>query len=258
MALPVFRLFGSPESRPASTDGRIVYAVGDVHGRLDLLDPLLDQIRRDAFTTPNPAKPVLIFLGDYVDRGASSKGVIDRVIALKAGSEFEVRALKGNHEEALLAFLEDADFGLVWCAQGGARTLSSYGVTAPAPDMDARDWRGTREAFAAALPLAHWGFLAGLELTAVYGDYLFVHAGVRPGVALSEQSEHDLLWIRREFLNADRPSEKIVVHGHTPTQDAFLGEHRIGIDTGAYATGVLTAVRLYDADRRLIQSRPRD
>jgi serine/threonine protein phosphatase 1 len=255
MALPVLRSFGRSKSRPASSDGRIIYAVGDVHGRLDLLDLLLEQIRRDAFAAPNPAKPVLIFLGDYVDRGVSSKEVIDRVIALKNESEFEVRALKGNHEEALLAFLEDAGFGPIWCAQGGARTLSSYGVAVSSLDMDARDWRGTREAFAAALPPAHLGFLAGLELTAVYGDYLFVHAGVRPGVPLSDQSEHDLLWIRQAFLNADRPSEKIVVHGHTPAQDAFLGEHRIGIDTGAYATGVLTAVRLRDADRGLIQSR---
>jgi serine/threonine protein phosphatase 1 len=196
----------------------------------------------------------LIFVGDYVDRGGSSKGVIDRVLALQREGAFELRALKGNHEEALLAFLDDASFGPTWCEHGGAQTLSSYGVTPPQLRIDTDEWVKTRDALAQALPPEHVSFLTSLELTAVYGDYVFVHAGLRPAVPLDEQSEADLLWIRRDFLAAPGPFEKIVVHGHTPAEQAFMGVHRIGIDTGAYATGVLTAVRLQDADRRFIQS----
>jgi serine/threonine protein phosphatase 1 len=242
-----------PAPEGASTDGRVIYAVGDVHGRLDLLDPLLEQIRDDALTAALP-KSVLIFVGDYIDRGGASKGVIDRVIALQHEGVFEVRALKGNHEEALLAFLDDASFGPTWCENGGTQTLVSYGVTAPSLRKDSAGWVKARDAFEQALPAEHLGFLASLELSVVYGGYVFVHAGLRPGVPLGAQQERDLLWIRQEFLSAQRPFEKIVVHGHTPTDEPFMGAHRIGIDTGAYATGLLTAVRLEDDERRLIQS----
>lgn len=233
--------------------------MGDVHGRLDLLDPLLERIRLDAADLEPANRPVLVFVGDYVDRGAASRGVIERVIELEAGDGFEVRALKGNHEEALLAFLADPAFGPTWIEHGGAQTLSSYGVTPPILRMDGEAWDKARDALAEAMPPAHLAFLRRLELTAVIGDFLFVHAGVRPGVPLEAQREPDLLWIRQDFLNASGPFGKIVVHGHTPAEAAFLGEHRIGIDTGAYATGVLTAVRLEDDDRRLIQvgARPR-
>jgi serine/threonine protein phosphatase 1 len=254
------RLFRSPKRRPevASTDGRLIYAVGDIHGRLDLLDPLLEQIVQDTAAAGSAMKPVLIFVGDYVDRGVSSKGVVERLIALQRSEAFELRALKGNHEEALLAFLQDPNFGPTWCEHGGTQTLVSYGVNPPALRMDADEWAKTRDAFAAALPNEHFRFLDGLELTAVYGDYVFVHAGLRPGVSLDAQREHDLLWIRDEFLSARLPFEKTVVHGHTPAEEAFMGPHRIGIDTGAYATGILTAVRLEDAARRFIQSSVRD
>jgi serine/threonine protein phosphatase 1 len=233
----------------------VIYAVGDVHGRLDLLDPLLEQIGEEALTAgDHRPKPVLVFVGDYIDRGAASKGVIDRVIAVQRERAFEVRALKGNHEEALLAFLEDANFGPTWCENGGTQTLASYGVTPPILRKDSDGWVKARDAFEQALPAEHVGFLAGLELSVVYGDYVFVHAGLRPGVPLGAQQERDLLWIRQEFLTAQRPFEKIVVHGHTPADEPFMGAHRIGIDTGAYATGLLTAVRLEGDDRRLIQS----
>lgn len=232
--------------------------MGDVHGRLDLLDPLLDRILQDARDMEGSTRPVLVFVGDYVDRGAASKGVIDRVIGLQAGTDFEVKALKGNHEEAMLAFLDDPDFGPTWIEHGGAQTLASYGVTPPILRMDTLAWEKARDAFAEAVPPAHLAFLGALELMAVVGDYVFVHAGLRPGVPLEAQREPDLLWIRQDFLNAARPFEKIVVHGHTPVEEPFLGEHRIGIDTGAYATGVLTAVRLEDGERRLIQATVRD
>lgn len=241
--------------RRTSTEGRTIVAVGDVHGRLDLLDPLIDQIRDKLAASNDTQKPVLIFLGDYVDRGVSSKGVIDRVIELRNEGTFEVRALKGNHEEALLAFLEDAQFGSTWSEQGGAQTLDSYGVRPPMRRTDEPAWEAARDALAEALQPTHLRFLDELELMAVYGDYLFVHAGVRPGVPLAAQQPRDLLWIRQDFLTSTRPFEKIVVHGHTPETEPFLGAHRIGVDTGAYATGVLTAVLLKDDDRTLIQSK---
>lgn len=247
-----------PEPKPVSTGGRLIYAVGDVHGRLDLLDPLLGQIGADAARDEGEGRPVLVFVGDYVDRGAASKGVIERVIALQREGRFEVCALKGNHEEAMLIFLQDPHFGPTWCEQGGAQTLSSYGVTAPMLRMDDEAWERARQELADALPADHRNFLECLSLKALFGDYVFVHAGLRPGVALEAQREQDLLWIRQEFLSATRPFEKIVVHGHTPAEQAWLGDNRIGIDTGAYATGVLTAVRLEGPARRLIQASVRD
>ena len=235
------------------TDGRLIYAVGDVHGRADLLDRLLDRIRRDALPARGSDKPVLIFIGDYVDRGPSSRAVLDRVIELKREGEFEVGALKGNHEAAMLAFLTNAEVGPRWCERGGVQTLASYGVTPPESATDAVGWKAARDALELALPLQHLNLLLSLDLTAAYGDYVFVHAGLRPGVALSQQSEDDLLWIRDDFLNAPGPFEKVVVHGHTPMEQASMDDYRINIDTGAYATGILTAVRLEGEERRFIQ-----
>jgi len=243
------------QPRPATTDGRTVFAIGDVHGRLDLLEPLLGQIRASLEPRDRARPPALIFLGDYIDRGADSRGVIEQVIALRAAGDFDVHALKGNHEEAVLTFLQDANFGPTWCEQGGAQTLSSYGVTPPLLRTDTPAWERASAALGAAMPDAHLRFLADLDLTAVYGDYVFVHAGLRPGTPLEAQREHDLLWIRQDFLAATRPFEKVVVHGHTPEPEPFVGDIRIGLDTGAYATGVLTAIKLRDAERTLIQSR---
>lgn len=239
----------------ASTGGRTVVAIGDIHGRLDLLDRLIDQIKAKLTLSKRGTRPVLIFLGDYVDRGASSKGVIDRVIGLAAEADFEVRAMKGNHEEALLTFLQDVGSGPAWIEHGGAQTLRSYGVNPPMLRADDEAWARARAAFTEALPPEHLGFLSSLELSVVCGDYVFVHAGVRPSAPLSAQVEHDLLWIRQDFLTASGPFEKIVVHGHSPELEPFLGQHRIGIDTGAYATGVLTAVLLEDTERTVIQAK---
>ncbi len=235
------------------TEGRVIYAVGDVHGRSDLLDRLLDRIRRDAAPRRGASKPVLIFIGDYVDRGPLSRGVLDRVVELKREGEFEVRALKGNHEAAMLAFLTNAEGGLIWCERGGAETLASYGVAPPESATDAAGWKAARDALELALPLQHLNLLLSLELTATYGDYVFVHAGLRPGVALSAQTEDDLLWIRDDFVNVQGAFEKVVVHGHTSMEQASMDDNRINIDTGAYASGVLTAVRLENEERRFIQ-----
>jgi serine/threonine protein phosphatase 1 len=251
------RFFGRKPARgaPPSTGGRLVYAVGDVHGRLDVLEPLLRDIAADVLATRPAERPLLVFLGDYVDRGPASRQVVDRVLDLIAGDGFEVAALKGNHEEALLQFLEDPGFAATWIDFGGGATLSSYGVRLSPPRSDVGAWGRVRDAFDAATPEDHRRFYQGLELMRVVGDYAFVHAGVRPGVALEDQAECDLLWIRHEFLNDPGPFGKVIVHGHTPTEDPQVLPHRLGLDTGAYATGVLTAVRLYGEEQRLLQAR---
>lgn len=238
-----------------STGGRLVYAVGDIHGRLDLLDLLLEAVVADMEAMKPPDRPILVFLGDYVDRGADSAGVVTRILQVAATEAFEVRALKGNHEEALLQFLSDPTFGQTWTDYGGAATLASYGVTPPLTRLDPAAWEQARAAFDAALPATHRRFYETLELTVEVGDFLFVHAGVRPGVPIAEQSERDLLWIRGEFLNSDSPFGKMVVHGHTPTEEPQIMTNRMGLDTGAYATGVLTAARLTGAGYSLIQAR---
>ncbi|THD74470.1 MAG: serine/threonine protein phosphatase [Phenylobacterium sp.] len=264
--MPAFfdRLFGRNRAAasPPSTGERLVYAVGDVHGRLDVLAPLIRDIAQDAAETHAAASvsaepPLLVFLGDYVDRGPESRGVVDLILELRAARRFEVRALKGNHEEALLQFLDDPSFGSTWAEHGGAATLSSYGVQPPAQRTDADAWARAREAFTAALPPAHKFFYETLELMVVEGDYAFVHAGVRPGVALADQLERDLLWIRHDFLEERGRFEKIIVHGHTPLETPQLTPTRLGVDTGAYATGVLTAVRLQGEDQRVMQAKAR-
>lgn len=243
----------SPRRRP-STGDRLVYAIGDVHGRLDLLQDLIKQITADFDGYEAVEKPALVFLGDYVDRGAHSRGVIEFLIRLKALTNIEVRALKGNHEQAMLRFLTDAQVGPAWVQSGGASTLVSYGVAAPQTRNASELWEQAREALATALPPEHVAFLQSLELYVEYGDYVFVHAGLRPGVPIERQSEQDLLWIRKDFLEETRPFPKVVVHGHTPEAEPFLGEIRLGLDTGAYATGVLTAARLYGTERTILQA----
>lgn len=259
----VFRFLrpkSASKAKTASTGGRVVYAVGDVHGRLDLLDDLLDAVAADFAGLGRQDRPVLVFVGDYIDRGADSAGVIDRVEALKAvsggASGFEVRALMGNHEQTLLQFLDDPEGGPVWAEFGGGETLASYGVARPA-GRDPEAWRAAQEQFQRNLPSRHLAFLRQLELSALYGDYLFVHAGVRPGRALAEQDPQDLLWIRGDFLHQPHGLGLVVVHGHTPDEEPFVGPHRINVDTGAYATGVLTAVRLGEGPPAMLQARKR-
>ena len=252
------RLFGRKAQRnapPPSTGGRLVYAVGDVHGRLDALEPLLKSIAEDYIVTRPDEPAVLVFLGDYVDRGPESKRVVDLVMAMRNHLEFEVRTLKGNHEEALLLFLDDPTFGAQWLEHGGGPTLVSYGVQPPQQRTDTEAWARVSDEFRRALPARHKAFYETLELMVEVGDYAFVHAGVRPGVALADQSERDLLWIRHEFIEDKGPFGKVIVHGHTPSEEAQLTPYRLGIDTGCYATGLLTAVRLKDEEQRLIQAR---
>ncbi len=228
------------------------YAIGDIHGRIDLLTVLLERIREDCATRSMLERPLLIFLGDYVDRGPASRDVIEQIMALR--TTYTVVSLRGNHEDALLRFLEDPSIGPAWVEHGGAQTLLSYGVNPP-QKMDPVPWAEVRDRFAEALPPAHLAFFQGLEHYAVIGDYVFAHAGVRPGVALDQQTTQDLMWIRKPFLDVERAIDRVVVHGHTPAEIPHMGRWRIGVDTGAYATGVLTAVRLMGTDRLFLSTR---
>ncbi len=228
-------------------DGRRVYAIGDIHGRADLLRKLLDNIQKDALGGDYRGKPVLVFLGDYVDRGMESKQVID-LLAGKAMSPFETHFLKGNHEAAMLEFLADPAIGPRWADYGGRETLASYGVRPPRSRTSSEDWALAAQELKRVLPPEHLDFLRSLELSVQIGDYLFVHAGIRPGVGIDHQSEHDMLWIRDEFLNDPRPLGPVVVHGHTPAPRPHRDHRRIGLDTGAYLTGKLTAAR-FEHDR---------
>jgi serine/threonine protein phosphatase 1 len=256
-ALFLDRFLGRSKARaaPPTTGGRRVYAVGDVHGRLDALQPLIRTIADDLEAAPPSQPAMLVFLGDYVDRGPESRGVVDMILRMKGQAGLEVRTLKGNHEEALLQFLAQPTFGAAWLEHGGGATLASYGVQPPASRTDPDAWAEVSAAFAEALPPEHLAFYRGLELMLDLGDYAFVHAGVRPGVPWNQQAERDMLWIRQEFLQEKGPFGKVIVHGHTPMEEAQVLPHRIGVDTGCYATGVLTAVRLEGEDQRLIQAR---
>jgi serine/threonine protein phosphatase 1 len=232
-------------------EGLRLYAVGDIHGRLDLLDQMLEIIAKDS-ASREPARTELIFLGDYVDRGSESKGVVDR-LAKWGPEDTGAVFLKGNHEDLLLSFLDEPLSGLDWLHNGGEATLMSYGINAGA--INDALWQGRpglREAaalFRSRLPGEHLRFYQSLKFSYRAGDYFFVHAGVRPGIALDDQTEEDMIWIRGEFLSYPYDFGAVIVHGHTPARLPQDLHNRIGIDTLAFHTGKLTTVGL-DGPRR--------
>jgi serine/threonine protein phosphatase 1 len=244
----------APARLPApSVAGRLVYAIGDVHGRLDLLEPLVRAIAADALASRPDVRPVLVLLGDYVDRGLQSAGVVEFILKLTEDRSFDVRPLRGNHDEALLTFLGDPASGAAWAKHGAEATFASYGVTCPPMSSGPAEWSRASNDLRQALPLQHVEFFKSLEHALVIGDYVFVHAGLRPNVPLKLQSAHDLLWIRQDFLEAKDGLGRIVVHGHTPVKTPEALGRRVNIDTGAFATGVLTAVRLDDNGQTFMQ-----
>jgi calcineurin-like phosphoesterase family protein len=240
----------TPPPPSAAPAGSRLYAVGDIHGRADLLEALLEQIGADAAHHPNAAKR-LIYLGDYVDRGPASSAVIDMVIH-DHPLGFEVVPLMGNHEEMMLRFLEEIAVGRTWMMNGGDATLSSYGVEPPGMFAGTAPFRHAQQQFAERLPAGHKTFLETLAVSHTEGDYLFVHAGMRPGVALDKQRTEDLLWIRDEFLDSDHDFGKVVVHGHSISLDPEFRPNRIGIDTGAYRSNRLTCLVLDGTERSLL------
>lgn len=236
-------------SRGNSTIDKLTYAIGDVHGCHSLLLEMIELIRADS--RGYTGRPRIVLLGDYVDRGPSSKEVLDTVIALEQATWCDTIALLGNHEQVLKQFLLDSAKGPNWVMFGGAETLASYGVQAP-PRQSVEGWLEARRQLARHFPSDHLSFLNRARLLFRAGDYLFVHGGVKPGVPWDKQTVENLLWIRDEFLNAERPCEFVVVHGHTANEVVQHTPWRIGVDTGAYVTGKLTCVRLFENERKFI------
>lgn len=243
----VFSLFGRAPA-PAPEETHRIYAVGDVHGRADLLDMLLDKIVHDASAAPGTRS--LVFVGDYIDRGPDSRGVIERLLRPPKG--FETYHLRGNHDQALLDFLENPASYRTWRRFGAGETLRSYDVKPPADSASAEAI--ARDDLAERLPETHLRFFQNLESFVQIGSYHFVHAGARPGVPLEDQSLEDMMWIRDEFLNSEEDFGKVIVHGHTPADRPVCRSNRIGIDTGAFASGCLTAVVLDGVGARFLNT----
>lgn len=236
---------------PSAPNSVALFAIGDIHGRIDLLEPLLDVIGDEAAQRP---RTIVVGLGDYVDRGQDSRAVVDRLLDLAARPGIETCFLRGNHDQILLDFLADHSLGPYWRQVGGGETLFSYGVEPPATRKHMEEWRAAREAFAANMPERHLAFFQNLIFSFTWGDYFFAHAGAQPGIPLEEQSQRDLMWIRDPFLDDKGRFDRIVVHGHTPAEEVHADDRRIGLDTGAYMTGVLTVCRFEGEERRLIQA----
>lgn len=250
------RLFGlkveealPPPAR--APEGRRIYAIGDIHGRRDLLDELLIRIEADN-AARGPAQTQLIFLGDLVDRGPDSKGVIERVMHLKAATP-DVKLISGNHEELLIrAWNGDRRSAGLFNRVGGRETMLSYGLDEEV--YDHADLEELTILISQNVPEEHIEFLKGADDWIAAGDYLFVHAGIRPGEALEEQRTSDLRWIRREFTDYEGDHGLMVIHGHSITEEIDVKSNRIGIDTGAYATNRLTAIGLEGEDRWFLQT----
>ena len=248
----MFRKSHRPNHLPEGARGHRAYVVGDIHGRLDLLDDLLGRIHDDLDRLP-ARKAVIVFVGDLIDRGPNSAGVIER---LRDYSRPGVRTifLLGNHEEVMLRILAgDGSLLPQWLQFGGAQCLASYGLDPVALAM--MEEAEAVSAIRAGIPESHSRFLHEFADSFRFGDYLVVHAGIRPGIALDQQLQSDLRWIRQPFLNDARDHGFVVVHGHTITDEVDERSNRIGIDTGAYASGRLTALAIDGADRWYLDTR---
>lgn len=228
--------------------------MGDIHGRADLLEVLLGRIAAEAARHPEDSQRSLVFLGDYIDRGPSSRGVVERLLRDPLPGLATVRLL-GNHEEALLDFLDERSDGVDWLSYGGLETLMSYSVPIKGLPDTAQRAGELRGALAEAVPQAHLDFYRACSLHHTVGDYVFVHAGVRPGVPLEKQSPADLLWIRDEFLRSRVALPgKVVVHGHTICDMPQDVGYRINVDTGAFVSGRLTCLVLRGTRRQFMST----
>lgn len=251
----IFGLFRRKAEKPVAGKPRLppgqrIYAIGDIHGRADLLERLAGEIAGDLRLQPVEAA-LTICLGDYVDRGPKSAGVLEML----ARNCFATPAvfLRGNHEEMLAGFLQDAASLDHWRKYGGLETLNSFGVDVREA-MVGRGYASVQAQFVEALPASSLAFLNDTSLSFTVGDYFFCHAGVKPGVRLDRQQSGDLLWIREEFLESTAGFGKMIVHGHTPVAKPDVRPNRINLDTGAFATGVLTCGVFEGEDVRFIST----
>lgn len=247
--LKVFR--PARRSAPSTETGERVYVIGDVHGRLDLLRDLLAKVEEHAGTLPHNAATHVILLGDLIDRGEQSREVLGFVYEAQQRSD-RLIVLLGNHEDMMLKALDRTPGALrAWMRIGGKATVRSFGLE---PPDAAEDSRAYAERLAREVPQEWVEWLRRLPLNAVSGSYMFCHAGVRPGVALKKQARTDLLWIREEFLTNETNHGAVIVHGHSIANDVEFRANRIGIDTGAYRTGVLTALYLEGEKRQILST----
>ena len=233
--------------------GVCVYAIGDIHGRADLLTELHRLIELDAAELTPGTDKIAVYVGDYVDRGLESREVIDLLLGRPLDG-FRPVYLIGNHDAWLLSFLAEPKIGPTWLRYGGDATLLSYGVRSGTPVDDPQYYGRLQAALRQRIPRQHVEFLQNLELSYEIGDYLFVHAGLRPNLALDRQTVDDLLWIREPFLSSRQDFGKVVVHGHTVDAEPTLRSNRIGIDTGACWTGCLTCLVLEEDSIRFLST----
>jgi serine/threonine protein phosphatase 1 len=232
-------------------EGMRLYAIGDVHGCDVLLAEMHEKIGEDLARSP-VADHRIVHLGDYADRGDDTAAVVERLVRMTE-ADSRVVCLKGNHDALFVGFLTDPmEHGPTWLANGGDATLRSYGVTPSRSFFGGFDFRRLSERLAEALPATHRSFLLNLPLMARFGDYLFVHAGIRPGVPLESQDPLDLIWIREDFLWDASDHGFVVVHGHTPVIAPEIRPNRIDIDTGAVYGRFLTCLALEGTDYRFL------
>ncbi|RZI43735.1 serine/threonine protein phosphatase [Herbaspirillum sp. HC18] len=250
---------GAAHPRGSTPPGTAIYVVGDIHGRYDLLERLQRGIAADAAMRRAPRK-LIVYLGDYLSRGKDSHRVVSSVSTWRPDTcgTVEIVTLKGNHEDLALCFLQgDMKAGREWFDHGGLHALAAYGIDAGIEDMhDDKSMELLRRRFAAALPERDLVFLSNLKASHREGDYYFVHAGVFPGVPLAAQSARDQIWIRGRFLESEADHGAIVVHGHSIMALPDIRHNRIGIDTGAYDSGVLTCLVLDGEEQALLQTCP--
>ena len=244
---------GEDEPLPSVPDGQRVYAVGDIHGRLDLFEALVAAIEADDVARA-PAETLIVLLGDLVDRGADSKGVIE--FARELQQRRPVRILAGNHEEMFLRSLSDIETFRHFIRHGGRETLLSYGINHG--QFQAASMEEAQQLASEAVPADHLAFLESFEDMIQLGDYLFVHAGIDPRLPIDQQRSRDLRWIREPFLSHEGSHGVVVVHGHTICDEPEDCGNRIGIDTGAFMSGRLTALILEGTARCYLEAAEED
>ncbi|WP_040587650.1 metallophosphoesterase [Allomesorhizobium alhagi] len=232
-------------------EGMRIYAMGDVHGRADLLKLMHEQIEAE-IARDRPADWRIIHLGDYVDRGPDSKAVLDFLVAAHRRDE-RIISLAGNHDVGFLEFLDKPDPATLFARFGGAETARSYGVTLDSGSLAAL--RESHSALMDAVDDSHVAFLRARPFSTAMGDFFFCHAGIRPEVALDKQAAEDLIWIRADFLDYRALHPKIIVHGHTPFAEPEILPNRVNVDTLAYRSGVLTALVVDGAEKRMLSVR---
>lgn len=221
----------------------LIYAIGDVHGCLDLLLELEAKIADDCAKNESPA--LIIMLGDYVDRGSNSSAVIDHLLEQPTFNATRI-CLLGNHEETMLAFINSPKDHTDWLDFGGRETLVSYGISADEISKSLAKKRNFLHKINSYIPQEHIDFLKEIPIVASYPNHVFVHAGIRPNVQLVEQSDEDLIWIRKDFLEYEEKHNWLIIHGHTPVEEPFSSSTRIDVDTGAYTSGKLSAVKIFN------------